>query len=60
MANVDELLTAFDEDQVKMMEERVILVDENDNVLGHASKKECTCRETQPHVTTRFAATPCC
>ena len=24
------------------MEERVILVDENDNVRGHASKKECT------------------
>lgn len=30
-----------DADQIKMMEERVILVDEDDNVVGAASKKEC-------------------
>jgi hypothetical protein len=36
-------LAGADEDQVRMMEERVILVDENDVVLGSASKKECAC-----------------
>ncbi|CAE7268197.1 SQS1 [Symbiodinium sp. KB8] len=30
-----------DADQIKMMEERVILVDEDDNVVGAASKKDC-------------------
>jgi hypothetical protein len=41
MASVDVALANADEDQCRMMEERVILVDEQDRVLGHASKKEC-------------------
>lgn len=35
-------LDVYDPEQVKMMEEEVILVDGQDNVLGKASKKECT------------------
>lgn len=34
-------LDGYDPLQVQMMEEEVILVDEQDNVLGKASKKEC-------------------
>lgn len=37
---LDTVLATADEDQVRMMEERVILLDEQDNVIGHASKKE--------------------
>ena len=40
--SVESFLASANQDQVAMMEERVILVDENDNVRGHASKKECT------------------
>lgn len=32
-------LSGYDEEQVKLMAERVILVDENDKVIGHESKK---------------------
>lgn len=35
-------LSGYDEEQVAMMEERVILLNEQDEVVGHASKKECT------------------
>ncbi len=37
-----------------MMAERVILIDDNDNVIGHASKKECALLwqlELQPYTT---------
>lgn len=37
---VDEIMAAADPEQVKMMEEEVILLDERDNVLGHGSKKD--------------------
>jgi len=33
-------LQKCDDEQVKMMEERVILTDYFDNVIGHGSKKE--------------------
>lgn len=33
-------LSQADDEQVKMMEERVILTDYFDNVIGHGSKKE--------------------
>ena len=33
-------LSQVDDEQVKMMEERVILTDYYDNVIGHGSKKE--------------------
>jgi hypothetical protein len=34
------LLAGADEDQVRMMEERVIVTDYYDNAIGHGSKKE--------------------
>ena len=37
----DDVLAGADEQQAAMMAERVILIDDNDNVIGHASKKEC-------------------
>ena len=37
----DDSLAGADSEQVKMMEERVILVDADDKVVGAASKKEC-------------------
>jgi hypothetical protein len=40
-ANLSQLFDGADEDQIRMMEERVILVDENDVVVGAASKKDC-------------------
>ena len=39
----DDVLAGADEQQAAMMAERVILIDDNDNVIGHASKKECKC-----------------
>ncbi|KAA0152940.1 hypothetical protein FNF29_03464 [Cafeteria roenbergensis] len=36
----DAVFEGADADQIKMMEERVILVDEDDNVVGAASKKD--------------------
>lgn len=42
------MLSAADEDQVRMMEERVILVDYEDNVIGDASKKDCTSPRAPP------------
>ncbi|KAK7009279.1 isopentenyl-diphosphate Delta-isomerase 1-like isoform X2 [Biomphalaria glabrata] len=36
-----DVLSGLDEIQVKLMEEECILVDENDNAIGAASKKEC-------------------
>lgn len=38
---VQDVFEHADADQVKMMEERVILVDEKDRVIGAATKKEC-------------------
>lgn len=34
-------LDAYDEEQVRLMEERCILVDENDKAYGEDSKKTC-------------------
>lgn len=39
---VEDILAAADEDQVAMMQENVILIDEDDKVIGQASKKDCT------------------
>uniref|UniRef100_A0A2C9K591 isopentenyl-diphosphate Delta-isomerase n=2 Tax=Biomphalaria glabrata TaxID=6526 RepID=A0A2C9K591_BIOGL len=36
-----DVLSGLDEIQVKLMQEECILVDENDNAIGAASKKEC-------------------
>ncbi|KAK0054628.1 isopentenyl-diphosphate Delta-isomerase 1-like isoform X2 [Biomphalaria pfeifferi] len=36
-----DVLSGLDEIQVKLMEEECILVDDNDNAIGAASKKEC-------------------
>mmetsp|Transcript_14771 Transcript_14771/g.18901 ORF Transcript_14771/g.18901 Transcript_14771/m.18901 type:complete len:304 (-) Transcript_14771:501-1412(-) len=37
---IEEIEGKYDEDQVQMMEERVILVDDQDNIIGEASKAE--------------------
>lgn len=37
-------LDAYDEEQVRLMEERCILVDEEDRAYGEGSKKECEYR----------------
>jgi hypothetical protein len=42
-------LSSYDAEQVKMMEEVVILVDENDRVLGSESKKTCAPRGRWTH-----------
>jgi hypothetical protein len=41
-------LKECDDEQVKMMEERVILTDYFDNVIGHGSKKESECLSLSP------------
>jgi len=41
-------LSQADDEQVKMMEERVILTDYYDNVIGHGSKKES--ESSQPRI----------
>lgn len=35
-------LSGYDAEQSKLMEERCILVDENDNAIGAVDKKTCT------------------
>jgi isopentenyl-diphosphate delta-isomerase len=35
-------LEGLDAEQVRLMEERLILLDRDDNVVGEGSKKECT------------------
>lgn len=40
-ADVD--LEAYDEEQVRLMEERCILVDDQDVAYGEGSKKRCEC-----------------
>ena len=37
----DVSLAGFDDEQVRLMEERCIVLDENDNILRDGSKKEC-------------------
>lgn len=44
-AQVD--LDAYDEEQVRLMEERCILVDENDVAYGEGSKKQCECSSSR-------------
>jgi isopentenyl-diphosphate delta-isomerase len=39
LANVD--LSAYDPEQSRLMQERCILVDENDNAIGAVDKKTC-------------------
>ena len=39
MATLD--TTVYDADQIKMMEERCILLDNNDNIIGSDTKKNC-------------------
>lgn len=39
----DVSLDGYDEEQVRLMEERCILVDENDKAYGEGSKKQCEC-----------------
>jgi len=40
-ASADSQLASADPDQVKMMEERVIVTDYYDNAIGHDSEKDC-------------------
>lgn len=40
-AATDVSLAGFDDEQVRLMEERCIVLDENDNILRDGSKKEC-------------------
>lgn len=39
--SVDAALSKLDEVQVKLMSEECILIDDNDNKIGSASKKAC-------------------
>lgn len=39
--NPEPTLDGYDEEQVRLMEERCILVDENDKTYGEGSKKRC-------------------
>lgn len=39
--NNDPSLTGHDEEQIRLMEERCIVTDDNDNMLRDGSKKEC-------------------
>lgn len=39
----DPSLTGHDEEQIRLMEERCIVTDKNDNMLRDGSKKECAC-----------------
>lgn len=39
--NAEPSLDGYDDEQVRLMEERCILVDENDKVYGEGSKKRC-------------------
>ena len=41
--NLQNLLSSADAEQVRMMEERVILTDYFDNVIGAGSKKDSEC-----------------
>ena len=41
MSGVDSLLGTYDEVQVNFMKEECILVDKQDQIIGHASKYEC-------------------
>jgi isopentenyl-diphosphate delta-isomerase len=46
--NVDTVLAGYDAEQVRLMEECCILVDKDDRVVGHASKK--TCKYSNDHI----------
>eukprot|EP00030_Apusomonadida_sp_AF-17_P007487 a841524_153.p2 GENE.a841524_153~~a841524_153.p2 ORF type:complete len:249 (-),score=117.12 a841524_153:42-755(-) len=39
------LFAGYDEEQIRLMAEECILLDENDNVIGHADKKTCHLNE---------------
>lgn len=41
-----DLSAGYDPEQTRLMEERCILVDEDDNALGAADKKTCTSTRT--------------
>lgn len=41
LSNDEPCLKNLDPQQIKFLEEECILVDENDNAIGTASKKEC-------------------
>ena len=41
MANGDGLTAGLDETQIKLLEEECILIDNDDNNIGSASKKTC-------------------
>ena len=41
LASVDLSLEGHDAEQIRLMEERLILLDPDDNVIGEGSKKEC-------------------
>jgi isopentenyl-diphosphate delta-isomerase len=44
----DNDLEGYDEEQIRLMDEVCIVLDENDNPIGSASKKVCVC--TFPHM----------
>ena len=39
--SAEQLLHGYDKEQVKLMEEKCILVNEQDNPIGFASKRDC-------------------
>lgn len=41
----DRDLAGYDEEQIRLMDEVCIVLDENDQPIGSASKKVCTCME---------------
>lgn len=45
MTAAENELEGYDEEQVRLMEERCILVDENDKAYGEGSKKQCESTE---------------
>jgi isopentenyl-diphosphate delta-isomerase len=48
LATVD--LSSYDPEQSRLMDERCILVDEEDNAIGAMDKKTCRCSFTPLHI----------
>lgn len=48
-AREDGELEGYDEEQIRLMDEVCIVLDENDQPIGSASKKTCLCSPSPPH-----------
>lgn len=46
LASID--LSSYDAEQSRLMDERCILVDEEDNAIGAMDKKTCACADPSP------------